>query len=957
MFASNKIARTVNVVIAGGGIAGSTLANLLSRSGRNVKFNIKVVESRFPSHRHGIGGGIGLWSPSQSVLKQIPGYSELIQRHGALMPAASYRDPQGNILAQTHTDFPQKFPVQCLDRHELQQFLQQGLRQADNVEIIYGKKIANYLRQGNQLIVQTDQGDEYPADLLVGADGIHSTVRNILMAELNLPPIHPIDLGYTYFRANLKLPTDGSHAWWSAAFETWGMAKTKHGTYPIRFGYVPLKPPYAFWFIAVKTEPGHPFLSPCDGSTPVDEPTKTFLTSLIESWQPVRNAQGEIAVDYRELLNSTDKILRTDIAKIANVTNFPWHSQDGRVILLGDAPHATAPNIAQGAGLSIEDAAALAQVLDRPDFTAGISEYAKARKKRAHNVQGHADRVAALGQLENPILIALRNGFMRFAAKYLPKIQKNIFDAAVAHSLGGTLKFPYWHSPRLEGLPPPAETSLLGRTLPQPDELPNPMRAFKTAPHGGSGHGVVTVKKPPVIGKLLEFILGLPRDMTGQPFSAQVTSVNPETQLYTRVFGNNTPQQKTYTTKISTHASLLHQKRFLSETLGIGRLPEIFKFLYETDYQNGSLTFQSRGLSFLDLFQLPIPNALLPLSEWVERPMPDGWTFQGSISAPLLHQCKLIKYEGDFQADPIAQPNNNRLIVVGGSGMIGQEVCRSFIQKGFDVYCLSRSANTPLHITGVKVRASDSDWSDLIDENTTILNLGGSNPGAQRWTEATKSDIAQSRYKLIDIIKDNIKRAKTPPKKYLQASAVGIYGDAGSRILNEHSQPVIPANQPGTKFRVAVCQEIEKRANEANCDVINLRIGHVLSDAGGLLPYCKLAGFFGAGRFGSGQQYVPFIHIKDLIRAIDFIVADPKLKSGAINLVAPKACTNEEMLSELRLSKWLPGIPLPDAVLQNLIGESYAVLSDSERATPEKLQQEGFKFQYPTITSALHGLK
>lgn len=123
--------------------------------------------------------------------------------------------------------------------------------------------------------------------------------------------------------------------------------------------------------------------------------------------------------------------------------------------------------------------------------------------------------------------------------------------------------------------------------------------------------------------------------------------------------------------------------------------------------------------------------------------------------------------------------------------MIGQEVCLEFIRKGYDVYCLSRSAQTQLNIDGVKVRAMNEDWSDLIDKNTLILNLSGSNPGANRWTSSIKSDIAGSRFQVIDTIIQNIDRAREKPLKYLQASAAGFYGNAGDMILTEDSEPIV----------------------------------------------------------------------------------------------------------------------------------------------------------------------
>ena len=357
-------------------------------------------------------------------------------------------------------------------------------------------------------------------------------------------------------------------------------------------------------------------------------------------------------------------------------------------------------------------------------------------------------------------------------------------------------------------------------------------------------------------------------------------------------------------------------------------------------------------MTLYDSFKIPLPTFLLPKSEWVEKPTQNGWVFDGKISLPLLGT--LMHYYGDFQINPQIS-RDKRIIIAGGSGMIGREVCLEFIKKGYDVYCLSRSASTKIDIEGVKVRRIDQNWSDLIDKNTIILNLSGENPGARRWTPDVKSEIAESRFQVIDNIIDNIDKANEKPLKFLQASAAGFYGDAGDSVLTEESKPNI-GDDPGTKFRVELCEKIEERAKKANCDVVNLRIGHVLSNSGGLLPYCRYAGFFSTGRLGSGQQYVPFVHIRDVARAIEFI-ANGEITDGAVNITAPESCSNSDMLKELRLFKWMPGIPIPQSVLKLLFGESSVVLTDSERIQPKRLQDSGFEFKFETIGKSLNGLK
>lgn len=948
------VVKPVHVLIVGGGIAGLTLANLLIHGNKKVKFHVTLLESRpfFDSNEQSIGGGIGIWPPSQTVLKNIPNYQNFIEQFGYIMPFPSYRNADGKILARANEDFGDRFPVQCLNREDLINMLLSGLKNRDDVEIITSQKICGYERDNDQIVVNVD-GKKYKGDLLVACDGIHSKIRNFLMSELERPPVHETDLGYTYFRANTRLPADTQHKWWSQAFETWGNGNSKrYGNHDIRFGYVPLKPPNAFWFIAVKTQKDHKYLSPINSVQVVNEDTKEFLKELIKEWKPIRTDSGEIVVDYEELINSTQKILRTDIAKIQGVEQFPWTSRDNRVVLVGDAAHATAPNIAQGAGLCIEDAACLASKLNRVDYLEGIFEYEQERKPRAKTVQNVADLIASVGQVQNPIIKMIRNWVMWVASNFFPSLQRSIFEYFVSFSLGGSTKSRYWQAPRLS-ITDDAPSSVFGRVFPKLNQLDKHVKEFKTSSIGGSGRGVVTVEKPSSFAKILGGFAGFPRDMNQQPFYAEVVNLSKDVQRWSRSFGYHTPQQKTYSTTHSIYRGF-NQQMYLSEGIG-GFLDNAFRFIYQIKLQpDKSIKYESQGLTFFDSFQIPLPSFLLPKSEWIEKPTEKGWKFDGKISFPMIGT--LLHYYGQFQIDKKDVVRNKRIVIAGGSGMIGKEVCLEFIRKGYDVYCLSRSARTQLNIDGVKVRAINEDWSDLVDRNTIILNLSGANPGANRWTPSVKSDIAESRFQVIDTIIQNIERAREKPLKYLQASAAGFYGNASDTILTEDSDPVV-GTDPGTKFRVDVCKEIEARANNANCNVVNLRLGHVLSNEGGLLPYYRFSGFFCAGRFGSGNQFVPFVHVKDVAKAIEFIANNVTLIEGAINITAPRPCSNSEMLRELRLIKWGPGVPIPESVLKLLIGESAVVLTDSERVQPKRLLESGFQFDYNSINESLHGLQ
>lgn len=948
------VAKSVHVLIVGGGISGLTLANLLIHGNKKVKFRITIFESRPDgNNQESIGGGIGLWPPSQSVLRNIPNYQNFIEQFGYNMPSPSYRDSDGRILARANEDFGSRFPVQCLNRDDLINMLLAGLKDRDDVEIITSKKICGYERDNDQIVINIDGNKSYKGDLLIACDGIHSQIRNCLMSELKQPPVLETELGYTYFRANTQIPLETNHKWWSVSFETWGTCQSKkYGNHEIRFGYVPLKPPNVFWFIAIKTQKNHKYLSPINGVKLVDENTKEFLKDLVREWKPIHTDSGDVAVNYEELINLTNKILRTDIAKIEGVEKFPWTSRDNRVVLMGDSAHATAPNIAQGAGLCIEDAACLASKLNRVDYLQSISQYVRERKPRAKTVQNVADLVASVGQVRNPILKILRNGIMRAATNFTPSLQRRIFEYSVSFSLGGSKKSTYWQAPRLS-ITDDAPSSLFGRVFPNPHLPDNHVKDFKTSSTGGSGIGVVTVEKPTSFAKIFGALAGFPSDMNQQPFYAEVINLSKDVQRWNRVFGYNTQQQKTYSTTHSLYSGF-NRQMYLSEGIG-GFMDKAIRFIYKINLQpDKSLKYESQGITLFDSFKIPLPTFLLPKSEWIEKPTDKGWKFDGKISFPMIGT--LLHYYGHFQVDKKDVVKNKRVVIAGGSGMIGKEVCLEFIKKGYDVYCLSRSSNMEINLEGVKVRCIDKDWSDLIDRNTIILNLSGVNPGAKRWTSSVKSDIAESRLQVIDTIIHNIERAQEKPFKYLQASAAGFYGNAGDSILTEESVSVV-GNEPGTKFRVDVCKEIEERANRANCNVINLRIGHVLSNTGGLLPYYRLSGFFCAGRFSSGNQFVPFVHIKDVTKAIEFIADNDTIINGAINITAPQPCSNSEMLKELRWVKWGPGIPLPASVLKLLIGESSVILTDSERVQPKKLLENGFKFHYNTIHESLCGLK
>jgi len=226
-----------------------------------------------------------------------------------------------------------------------------------------------------------------------------------------------------------------------------------------------------------------------------------------------------------------------------------------------------------------------------------------------------------------------------------------------------------------------------------------------------------------------------------------------------------------------------------------------------------------------------------------------------------------------------------------------------------------------------------------------IINLAGQNIFS-RWTESYKKKILESRVKSTK----NIVSFLNKDNFLINASAVGYYGDKGDTLITEESPP-------GDDFLAKVCLEWEKealKAKEKNAKVAIIRIGIVLGKGGmfsRILPIFKLG--FG-GTLGKGNQWFPWIHIKDLVSAIIFLIEGEK--EGIYNLVSPKSVTNKEFTEILgKLLKRPAFFRVPIFMLRLIFGELANIISFSVRGYPENLLSEGFKFKFENIEDAKTG--
>lgn len=292
------------------------------------------------------------------------------------------------------------------------------------------------------------------------------------------------------------------------------------------------------------------------------------------------------------------------------------------------------------------------------------------------------------------------------------------------------------------------------------------------------------------------------------------------------------------------------------------------------------------------------------------------------------------------------------ILVVGGTGFIGRSLCRVLADQGYEVIV---SAPDKHNLSDPRLRfvpwrgADGHSLSKIIEGVFAVVNLAGVTV-AQRWTSKHKEVIYASRIESTRLLVAGIGQAKNRPKKLINASAVGYYGDAGDAVIDETSGP-------GSGFLSRLCEDWEKQADEANAHgvaVIKLRLGVVLGRAGGalakMLPPFKLGL---GGPLGSGEQWMSWIHRDDVIGLVLFLLASESA-SGVINAVAPQPVTNKEFSRTLGKVLGRPAfLPAPAFILKCLLGEMGGMLLTGQRVLPQRAMALGYKFQYPDLEGAL----
>jgi hypothetical protein len=305
--------------------------------------------------------------------------------------------------------------------------------------------------------------------------------------------------------------------------------------------------------------------------------------------------------------------------------------------------------------------------------------------------------------------------------------------------------------------------------------------------------------------------------------------------------------------------------------------------------------------------------------------------------------------------------DRGRVVVAGGSGLIGSALTRELAGAGYDVVVLSRS---PEEVEGLPdgARAVGWDgatadgWGGEAEGAAGIVNLAGANLAGGLWTEARKRVLRASRLESTGALVQAVARAAArgaAPRALLQGSAVGYYGSSGDRELTEESPP-------GDDFLARLTADWEAASTPAadrGVRRVLLRSGVVLSAQGGALPKMALPfKLFVGGPVGDGSQWVPWIHLRDEARAIRFLLEHAEA-AGPFNLVAPEPATNRQLSRRLARALHRPSLLCaPRIAVRAVLGELADTVLTSQRVVPRRLAELGFTWEYPELERALAAL-
>lgn len=296
-----------------------------------------------------------------------------------------------------------------------------------------------------------------------------------------------------------------------------------------------------------------------------------------------------------------------------------------------------------------------------------------------------------------------------------------------------------------------------------------------------------------------------------------------------------------------------------------------------------------------------------------------------------------------------------KVLIAGGTGLIGSRLSLLLTEKGYQVTHLSRNPKSDSPYPAYHWDPSKGVMDEnAIVESDYIINIAGAGIADARWTDARKKLIINSRVQGNHLLLTTLQETGHSPKAFISGAAIGYYGDRGE-------QEVWEEDGPGIGFLPESCTQWEESIQaimQTGIRTVAIRIGLVLSTQGGalekmLLPLYALTSTY----FGNGQQWYSWVHIDDLCRQFIFALENKEM-SGIYNGVSPNPARNKTIAQQLPKAKGVPAIilPAPALALRVAMGEMADAVLTSTKVSADKILAAGFKFEHPELTETLKHL-
>ncbi|MBM7605079.1 uncharacterized protein (TIGR01777 family) [Metabacillus crassostreae] len=295
-----------------------------------------------------------------------------------------------------------------------------------------------------------------------------------------------------------------------------------------------------------------------------------------------------------------------------------------------------------------------------------------------------------------------------------------------------------------------------------------------------------------------------------------------------------------------------------------------------------------------------------------------------------------------------------KIAITGGTGFVGKHLTNYYLNNGHDVYILTRNEKTSSqkNLQYVQWLSNEANPASSLEGIDVMINLAGKSIN-DRWSEDAKKAIVESRVKATREVYSIISKLEKKPSVFINASAIGVYGTSRNKTFTEDS------TERGTDFLAETVKVWEKEASkveELNVRTVFTRFGIILGEEGALpkmlLPYKLFAG----GKLGSGEQWVSWISIDDLVKLIDYVIQNEKI-TGPVNATAPNPVKMNEFGKTigniLNRPHWLPA---PEFALKTILGEMSILILEGQKVLPKKLEKHHFTFTYPYVDEALRSI-